>query len=224
MRRLIPEYTALCGLAAVALCTPGVTAAQTESDAALELRTLFGTHGGQDVATDGSAVAGVATIYSCDNSTMQVGLGYLQERASDEGVKTVDVFLRLSAILADWNIGNGIGAGQHAVHIHETASCSPCGSARGHFDPGPNSNTSPDGNHPYHAGDLTNITLDELGRGTYLTSTTRISLSNGPLSIFDEDGSAFIVHTNPDSYCPDGEQAGCAGGSRAACGIIQPLP
>lgn len=224
MRRFNLEYTTLCGLAVVALCTPSMTAAQTESDAALELRTLFGTQGVSGVATDDSAMAGVATIYSCDIPTTQVGLGYLQERPSHEGVKTVDIFLRLSAILADWNIGNGIDAGQHAVHIHETASCIPCGSAGGHFDPGPNSNTSPDGNHPYHAGDLTNITLDELGRGTYLTSTTRITLSDGPLSIFDEDGSAFIVHTNPDSYCPDGEQAGCAGGSRAACGIIQPVP
>ncbi len=51
--------------------------------------------------------------------------------------------------------------------------------------------------------------------------TNRITLSPGPLSIFDSDGSALIVHVDPDTYCPKGEQAGCAGGARAACGIIQ---
>ena len=37
------------------------------------------------------------------------------------------------------------------------------------------------------------------------------------------DGSAFIVHVNPDTYCPDGAVAGCAGGARAACGVIESL-
>ncbi len=53
------------------------------------------------------------------------------------------------------------------------------------------------------------------------TVTSRVTLSEGPLSLFDEDGSAFIIHVDPDSYCPDGEEAGCAGGARAACGIIE---
>ena len=52
--------------------------------------------------------------------------------------------------------------------------------------------------------------------------TSRVSLSDGPLSLFDEDGSAFIIHVQPDSYCPDGVVAGCAGGARAACGVILP--
>ncbi len=224
MRGLIGASSVLLGLTLVVFCAPAITMAQNESEAAMELKTLWGTLNDSGGLADHPTSAGVAAIYSCDTPTMQVGLGYLQERPSEEGVKTVDVFLRLSAVLADWDIGNGISEGKHAVHIHETGSCTPCGSAGGHFDPGPNSNTSPDGNHPFHAGDLTNISVDSLGRGTYLTSTTRITLSPGPLSIFDEDGSAFIVHTNPDSYCAEGEAAGCAGGSRAACGIIRPVP
>jgi Cu-Zn family superoxide dismutase len=55
------------------------------------------------------------------------------------------------------------------------------------------------------------------------TLTSRVTLAPGPLSIFDRDGSAFIIHTNPDTYCPDvneEEVTGCAGGGRAACGII----
>ena len=52
------------------------------------------------------------------------------------------------------------------------------------------------------------------------TLTSRVTLSPGPLSVFDEDGSAVIIHVDPDSYCPEGEAKGCAGGARAACGVI----
>ena len=110
---------------------------------------------------------------------------------------------------------------KHAVHIHETASCQPCSSARGHFDPGPGSNSNPDGNHPYHSGDLVNLVVDDQGVGSMQTITTRVTLSRGPLSLFDADGSAFIVHVEADSYCPGSAQVGCAGGARAACGIIK---
>jgi Cu/Zn superoxide dismutase len=41
--------------------------------------------------------------------------------------------------------------------------------------------------------------------------------------VFDGDGSAIIVHLNPDTYCPDGPVAGCAGGGRAACGVLEAL-
>ena len=53
------------------------------------------------------------------------------------------------------------------------------------------------------------------------TTTSRVTLSPGPLSVFDLDGSAFIIHVNPDTYCPGGEVAGCAGGARAACAVIE---
>lgn len=155
-----------------------------------------------------------ARIVSCDNPELTLGNAALTERASDEGVKQVDVFIRLRR--------GALPAGKHAVHIHETGQCAPCSAAAGHFDPGPNSNSSPDGNHPFHAGDLINIEVDERGSGTLFTTSTRISLSPGPLSLFDGDGSAIVIHAEPDSYCPEGEVAGCAGGARAACGIIRP--
>jgi Cu-Zn family superoxide dismutase len=67
---------------------------------------------------------------------------------------------------------------------------------------------------------LVNIDVKN-GRGLLRTTTSRITLSPGPLSLFDADGSAFIIHVNPDTYCPNGEIAGCAGGARAACGVIE---
>lgn len=154
-------------------------------------------------------VIATATITSCDGTDIS-GQAYLVERPSEEGVKPVYVAL----------YAKGLPAGKHAVHIHETANCAPCSAAGGHFDPGPASLTSPDGNHPYHSGDLVNLDVGEEGFGIMRTVTNRITLSPGPLSINDADGSAFIIHVDPDSYCPDGEIAGCAGGARAACGVI----
>jgi Cu-Zn family superoxide dismutase len=153
-----------------------------------------------------------ALLRTCESPSTFVGTATFQERPSPEGVKVVDVFVELR---------RGVAPGLHAVHIHETAQCDPCAAAGGHFDPGPNSNSSPDGNHPFHAGDLVNIDINDDGRGTLFTTTSRITLSPGPLSVFDSDGSVVIVHVNPDTYCPDGPVAGCAGGARAACGVIQ---
>ena len=153
-----------------------------------------------------------ADIVTCDSAVDINGKAFLRERRSDEGVKLVDVFMRVK----------GLSPGKHAVHIHETASCTPCGDAQGHFDPGPDSNTNPDGNHPFHSGDLVNIKVNHRGRGILRTTTSRITLSPGPLSLFDADGSAFIIHVGEDTYCPDGAVPGCAGGARAACGIILP--
>ncbi len=160
-----------------------------------------------------SAKVAHAKLHSCANAEDQVGTLTLRERMSDEGLKLVDVELEISS--------DSIEAGKHAVHIHETANCTPCSAAKGHFDPGPHSNSSPDGNHPFHMGDLPNIEVDENHQGTLSTTTSRITLSDGPLSIFDADGSAVIVHVGADTYCPQGEEAGCAGGARAACGLIR---
>jgi len=151
-----------------------------------------------------------AEINDCINTDVQLGTAQLKEEKTDEGVKEVSVMMMVK----------GLTPGKHAVHLHQTASCVPCASAGGHFDPGPNSNTSPDGNHPFHSGDLINIEANKRGNAHLNATTTRVTLSPGPLSLFDADGSAFIIHVNPDTYCPNGNVAGCAGGGRAACGII----
>jgi Cu-Zn family superoxide dismutase len=71
-------------------------------------------------------------------------------------------------------------------------------------------------------GDLINIDVKN-GKGSMMHTTSRITLSPGRLSIMDEDGSAFIIHTNEDTYCDEESELkkGCAGGSREACGIIK---
>jgi superoxide dismutase, Cu-Zn family len=160
---------------------------------------------------EGRSVRALAKISGCTDPGIS-GTARLFERASPEGVKLVDIAIRV----------NGLPDGKHAVHIHAAGACHPCSAALGHFDPGPFGNTSPDANHPYHSGDLINMDVKN-GRGLLRTITSRVTLSPGPLSVLDADGSAFIIHVNPDTYCPSGEVAGCAGGARAACGVIEPV-
>lgn len=112
--------------------------------------------------------------------------------------------------------------GLHAVHIHEKADCSgefKC--AGGHFDPGPSGNADPDVNHPFHAGDLPNIEIDASGTGKLEAVTTRVTLSDGPLSILTGVGTALMVHGNPDPYKGGEHGSGVSGGPRIACGIIK---
>jgi len=162
-----------------------------------------------------------ADINGCTDPGIS-GNATLTEEITEEGIKEVSISLKVE----------GLSDGKHAVHIHETGTCEPCGAAKGHHDPGPFGETRPDSatddvpasdiNHPYHMGDLINIEVKN-GKGSMMHTTNRITLSAGRLSILDVDGSAFIIHTNEDTYCDEESdlKKGCAGGARDACGIIR---
>jgi len=112
--------------------------------------------------------------------------------------------------------------GKHAVHIHEKADCSggfKC--AGGHFDPGPNGNSDPDENHPFHAGDLPSILIDENGKGKLEAISTRVTLSEGPVCILSGEGTSLMIHANPDPYTSGPHGSGVSGGPRLGCGIIK---
>lgn len=119
----------------------------------------------------------------------------------------------------------GLTPGKHGMHIHEAGNCADTtiafGGAGGHFDPGPFSSSNPvDANHPFHMGDLPNLEVNDEGVGWLRRySTSRITLSAGPLSVFDTNGSAVIIHQNPDLGMTG--VSGASGGPRVACGIIQ---
>ena len=56
---------------------------------------------------------------------------------------------------------------------------------------------------------------DGVARADYFH--TDVTLDEGAdNSIFDDDGSAIIIHENPDSYGPEP-----GAGARVACGVIQ---
>ncbi|HEX2310451.1 MAG TPA: superoxide dismutase family protein [Vicinamibacterales bacterium] len=117
----------------------------------------------------------------------------------------------------------GLKPGLHGVHLHAVGKCEPPAftAAGGHFDPGPAGNTDPDANHPFHMGDIPNLRVGADGSGTLQARTTRVTLSAGPLSLFDADGSAVIVHGNPDQGTTGEPKSGVSGGPRVACGAIE---
>jgi superoxide dismutase, Cu-Zn family len=138
------------------------------------------------------------------------GRAELVERKQGTGT-VVDITLTAS----------GLKPGLHGVHLHAVGKCDPDFSAAGgHFDPGPASNPDPDANHPYHMGDVPNLEVDANGSGTLKTVTTRVTVSDGPLSIFDADGTAIIIHGNPDQGITGAPKSGVSGGPRVACGVF----
>ena len=128
----------------------------------------------------------------------------------------VDIEARIAGPPAD------LAPGSHGLHIHEGGKClPPYTSAGGHFDPGPAGNPDPDVNHPFHTGDIPNLVVDQLGVGVMEARTSRITLSPGPLSVFDGDGSVVILHRDPDKGTPGPPKSGVSGGDRIACGVIE---
>lgn len=117
--------------------------------------------------------------------------------------------------------------GLHAIHIHEAGSCEPFSAAKGHYDGNVDPQVNPDasvnpglGNHPYHLGDLQNLSVDDNRKGSLYTVTSRVTLSSGLNTLFDDDGSAFVIHELPDKYLPDPPTKDAPGGPRIACGVI----
>ena len=116
----------------------------------------------------------------------------------------------------------GLKPGMHGFHIHAVGKCEPTfAAAGGHFDPGPAGNTDPDANHPFHMGDAPQLEVAANGEGTLDAVTTRVTLSDGPLTLFDADGTAIILHGNPDQGITGATGSGVSGGPRIACGVVQ---
>jgi Cu-Zn family superoxide dismutase len=114
--------------------------------------------------------------------------------------------------------------GPHGLHVHETAKggcVPPYQSAGGHYDPGPSGNPDPDVNHPFHMGDIPNLVVDQSGVGMMEATTSRITLSPGPLSVFDGNGSVVILHERRDQGTSGPAKSGVSGGPRIACGVIE---
>jgi Cu-Zn family superoxide dismutase len=116
----------------------------------------------------------------------------------------------------------GLKPGLHGVHLHAIGKCEPPAftAAGGHFDPGPFGNTDPDANHPFHMGDLPNLAVGDDGTAVLKARTTRVTLTDGPLTVFDADGTALIIHANQDQGVTGEPKSGLSGGPRVACGVL----
>jgi Cu-Zn family superoxide dismutase len=166
------------------------------------------------------AIAGAVTFAQARSGTMKA-----RADIKGDGITGTAEFAEKrqgTGILVEVTVtASGLKPGLHGVHLHAVGQCeAPFTSAGGHFDPGPASNPDPDINHPFHMGDVPNLQVGQDGKGTLKAVTTRVTLSPGPLSVFDQDGTAIIIHGNEDKGVPGEEKSGVSGGPRIACGVL----
>jgi Cu-Zn family superoxide dismutase len=119
----------------------------------------------------------------------------------------------------------GLTPGWHGMHFHEKGDCSKADftSAGAHIHTKPtivHGLLNPDGDD---SGDLPNLYVAADGTGTAEVFSTYVSLDGfgGRPGLEDTDGSALIIHANPDDY--QTQPIGGAG-ARVACGVIPKHP
>jgi Cu-Zn family superoxide dismutase len=114
---------------------------------------------------------------------------------------------------------HGLTAGEHGIHIHQTAKCDgpDFKSAGGHFNPenkkhGLHSEEGP------HAGDIPNFTADEKGNAKTKVVADNVTLGDDPHSLFTGGGTALVIHAKADDgkTDPSGDS-----GDRIACGVVK---
>ena len=160
-----------------------------------------------------AAIAGEGITGTVELREVDAQLTPAHDMANMTGMKAVELTVTVS----------GLKPGTHGIHLHAIGKCEAPAftAAGGHFDPGPAGNMDPDANHPFHMGDIPQLTAGATGKATMKVVTTRVTLSDGPLSLFDADGSAVIVHGNPDQGITGESKSGVSGGPRIACGVIE---
>jgi Cu-Zn family superoxide dismutase len=109
--------------------------------------------------------------------------------------------------------------GDHAIHIHQNASCDPPDfkTAGPHFNPDNKKHglENPEG---HHAGDMQNFVVDANGKAKTQIVNKDVNWGNDSHSIFSNGGTALVIHAKPDDMKSD--PAGNAG-DRIACGTIR---
>jgi Cu-Zn family superoxide dismutase len=116
----------------------------------------------------------------------------------------------------------GLPAGFHGFHIHSVGECvGAFTSAGSHLDP------AGAHHHGAHAGDLPSLLVNADGTAELLFASDRLTMAD----LFDGDGSAVIVHGDPDNHSnipnryavdPDAATRGTGdAGARIACGVIR---
>ena len=112
----------------------------------------------------------------------------------------------------------GLPRGTHGLHLHMVGRCDAPGFtlAGGHLNPHgrQHGTANPAGSH---LGDLPNLVVDSFGAGT-VTAKLRDSRSAVETALFDSDGTAIVIHADPDDgqTDPSGNS-----GARIACGVLK---
>lgn len=109
---------------------------------------------------------------------------------------------------------DGLAPGQHGFHLHETGRCEPpFESAGGHYAPSGRAHGLLSDGGP-HAGDLPNLVVAQGASATAVHAWSEGLTIN---ELTAGDGSALVIHADPDDYRTD--PAGAAG-DRVACAEI----
>lgn len=162
----------------------------------------------------------VATAMVQDGDGTEVGTAEFTEV---EGGMQIDVGL------------SELEPGHHGLHVHEIGLCEPGSAApddpsdTGDFLSAGGHLGSDESDHPDHPGDLPSLLVSEDGTAQITFVTDRLTTQE----VLDEDGSALMVHSDPDNfanvperYAADGPDEDTTGtgdaGDRAACGVIEP--
>lgn len=115
----------------------------------------------------------------------------------------------------------GVPEGQHGLHFHSVGNCDAADkfeAAGGHFNPTEHQHGSENPQGP-HAGDLPNVTAAADGAVAIELTSDMISLTEGdPAYVFDADGTALVLHADPDDLKTD--PSGNSG-DRIACAVIE---
>lgn len=169
-------------------------------------------------AVCGLALAGTASAQYYDPDAQAT-----LKNADGEVVGVAELKQGPKALVITTNV-EGMPQGWHAIHIHQTGDCSDpqagFKASGGHLgvDSADHGFLSEGGPHP---GDLPNIFMDPQGNAQQQTMTTLASLNGeAGMALFDDDGAAIVIHSDPDDHMTD--PAG-GGGPRLACGVVEKL-
>jgi Cu-Zn family superoxide dismutase len=115
---------------------------------------------------------------------------------------------------------SGLSPGEHGIHIHQTADCTPPAftTAGPHLNPAMKQHglESPEGPH---AGDLPNLRVESDGSADTSFRISPDLLAGGDASILGPRGGAVVIHAKPDDQRTD--PSGNSG-DRVVCGVIRP--
>jgi superoxide dismutase, Cu-Zn family len=109
----------------------------------------------------------------------------------------------------------GLPPGSHGIHFHAVGKCDAPDftSAGGTFNP----TKYPQGRH---AGDLPDLQADTAGHAVYTYTSRTVTLSPGPISLFDADGAALVISADPGDDVAAVAGAGADGETRVACAVL----
>ena len=170
------------------------------------------------------ALIAAATLVIAGCTTMSPAPAQVLARAalttaSGEAAGTATVSALASGEAVMVLTATGLPGGLHGLHLHTTGKCEAPGftTAGGHLNPtGHQHGTlNPSGSH---LGDMPNLQVAGDGLGT-LEHRFRVSAAELRGLVFDQDGTAIVVHAAADDYRTD--PSGNSGG-RIACGVLLP--